>query len=261
MRDDPNLDADIERLLAVPEYADHPLHDALTRLYAQYHDQLSQVERITRISDRYQSVAQQQALTMTERYRKQLRRLEKLARISDRYQEMMRDLNLALQEASSHDPLTGLANRRLMVERLRAEAGRHERLGRPFTLVMADIDNFKQVNDSYGHDVGDEVLVRVAKALNGDLRDYDLCCRWGGEEFLLLLSEVDVEGAEASVRRMRDAVSQIRLGADGQGPGLTMSMGMAEHKPGDNYSRTINRADSALLEAKRTGRDRYLIAA
>ena len=177
------LDAWIDGLLADPQFHGHPLHQALARLRQQSLEQLVRLERIARISDGFQSMAREQNLSLSERYHKQLRRLEKVARISDRYQQMMRDLNLALKEASIRDPLTGLPNRRMLLERLREENERSQRHGQSYVLAMLDVDFFKQVNDTWGHDSGDRVLVEIARAMESELREYDLCGRWGGEEF------------------------------------------------------------------------------
>lgn len=128
------LDAWIDGLLADPQFHGHPLHQALARLRQQSLEQLVRLERIARISDGFQSMAREQNLSLSERYHKQLRRLEKVARISDRYQQMMRDLNLALKEASIRDPLTGLPNRRMLLERLREENERSQRHGQSYVL-------------------------------------------------------------------------------------------------------------------------------
>lgn len=106
IRDEEKLERTVERLLEDPAYVDHPLRAALSQLYVEFRDSLHQIERITRISDRYQTASQEEKMSLSERYRKQLRQLERLARISDRYQSMMRDLNEALKEASTKDALT-----------------------------------------------------------------------------------------------------------------------------------------------------------
>lgn len=177
MNSERELDLLIEELLADPQYFDHPLREALFLKHQQSLDQLARLERIARISDGFQSMARAQNSTLSERYHKQLRQLEKVARISDRYQNMMRDLNVALREASTHDPLTGIGNRRLLMERLREESERAQRSGKPYVLVILDIDHFKQVNDTWGHEVGDRVLVEIGCTMQAALRQYDLCGR------------------------------------------------------------------------------------
>lgn len=254
------LDLWVESLLSDPQHYGHPLREALARLQQQNLDQLSRLERIARISDGYQSLAREQNLSLSERYHRQLRQLEKVARISDRYQDMLRDLNLALREASLRDTLTGLANRRMLMERLREEEQRSQRGGQPFVLVMVDVDHFKQVNDTWGHDVGDQVLSRIASVLQESMRGYDLCGRWGGEEFLLLLPETSLSMAVPVIERLRRQLRELELCVAGERLAITASFGVAEQQPGEGYSQTLNRADTALLEAKHSGRDRCVIA-
>lgn len=260
MRDEHHLELMIETLLADPENEGNPLRCALQELYAEYLDLVRQIDRITRISDRYQSVSQEEKQNLSGRYRKQLRQLEKIARISDRYQSMMRDLNEALKEASTKDALTGIGNRRMLMESLKAETARAERLERPLTVVLADVDRFKSVNDAYGHEAGDKVLVRIADAIRSGVRDYDLCGRWGGEEFMVIMPEIGAGAGAGVVERMRQAIAGIEMMADDKPLQLSASFGIAERKPGERISDTINRADAALFEAKRNGRNRYEIA-
>ncbi|HBO4212885.1 TPA: biofilm formation regulator diguanylate cyclase SiaD [Pseudomonas aeruginosa] len=219
------------------------------------------LERIARISDGFQSMAREQNLSLSERYHKQLRRLEKVARISDRYQQMMRDLNLALKEASIRDPLTGLPNRRMLLERLREENERSQRHGQSYVLAMLDVDFFKQVNDTWGHDSGDRVLVEIARAMESELREYDLCGRWGGEEFLLLPPQTRLQDAGPVLERVRDSVRTLAVRVGTEALSVTASVGVTEHRIGETYSQTVNRADAALLDAKRSGRDKCVFAA
>lgn len=260
MRDDKHLELMIETLLADPEYESNPLRYALDELYTEFRSLLHQIDRITRISDHYQNVTRDEKLSLTERYQKQLRQLEKIARISDRYQSMMRDLNEALKEASTKDALTGIGNRRMLMESLKAETARAERLNRPLTVALADVDRFKAVNDVHGHEAGDKVLIQIANAIRDGVRDYDLCGRWGGEEFMVIMPEIGTADGAVVVERMRNAIANIDMKA-GEAPlNLSASFGIAERRPGESISDTINRADGALFEAKRQGRNRYAIA-
>ncbi|PJI48444.1 MAG: GGDEF domain-containing protein [Pseudomonas sp.] len=201
-------------------------------------------------------MARQQSSTLSERYHKQLRQLEKVARISDRYQDMMRDLNIALKEASTHDTLTGIANRRLLMERMREESERAQRHGESYVLAMLDVDRFKQVNDTWGHEVGDRVLVEIGRAMESALRQYDLCGRWGGEEFLLILPDTRLTDAAAIIERVRNDIRCLAVCVGTNALSVTASFGVAEHHPGESYSQTLSRADAALLDAKRSGRDK-----
>lgn len=254
------LDQLVESLLSDPAYFGHPLREALASLQQQNLEHLLRLERIARISDGYQALAREQSLSLSERYHRQLRQLEKVARISDGYQNMLRDLNQALREASLRDVLTGLANRRLLMERLREEELRSQRSGRPFVLAMVDVDHFKQINDSWGHEVGDHALTQIARVLQDSVRGCDLCGRWGGEEFLLLLTETALVEVNPLIERLRAAVRNLRVRHGEAELALTVSLGVAELRPGEGYSQVLNRADAALLVAKRSGRDRCVLA-
>lgn len=260
MSSESELDQLVESLLSDPAYYGHPLREALARLQQQNLDQLSRLERIARISDGYQSLAREQSLSLSERYHRQLRQLEKVARISDRYQDMLRDLNQALKAASQRDVLTGLANRRLLMERLREEELRSRRSGRGFVLAMIDVDHFKQINDTWGHEVGDQALSEIARVLQDNVRGCDLCGRWGGEEFLLVLPETGLAQARPLIERLRGALRSLPVMAGGERLTITASFGVAEHRASEGYSQVLNRADAALLEAKRSGRDRCVLA-
>jgi diguanylate cyclase (GGDEF)-like protein len=253
------FDAEVERLLADPANIGHPLHTALKEMLARSREQAVRIERIAQISDAYQTYARERELTLHERLDKHLHQLEKVARISDRYQHMMHDQNMSLREASTHDPLTGLANRRLAMERLKEEGERAKRHQHPLVIAMLDVDHFKRVNDDYGHEVGDQVLTDIAHTIDAQLRDYDLCGRWGGEEFLLLFPETNMADALAIVERVQKAVRELVVRVGDSSLPVTVSVGIAEWRDDERYSDTLNRADAALLGAKREGRDRCLV--
>lgn len=255
MRDDNHLETEIAQLLADAQYEGHPLRAALAELFQSYHNQLSQLERITTISDGFQSVLRTQNQSLAERYRKQIRQLQKIVRISDHYQKMLQDMNETLKVSSLQDPLTGLANRRSMMERLKAEAALSERNRQPCCLALIDIDHFKRINDQFGHDIGDIVLVDTARTLAAGLRPYDFCARWGGEEFMVLLPQAPGTDAVDIVNRLRLMVDALpHAGAPGKLQ-TTVSAGVAEHPPGTDIADTIKRADLALYEAKHAGRN------
>lgn len=256
---DSDEDALLERiaeLLAAPEYADHPLHEPLERLYLRFREQQHQLERLVAISDRYHSLALEAQQVAQQRYERALRRQRKLSRISDGYQAMMRESNQALQEASHHDPLTELPNRRLIGERLE----RFHRQKRQFSLAVLDLDHFKRINDRYGHDVGDRLLVAITTVLRDGLRAYDLCARWGGEEFLLLLADTHLDAACEIVERLRTRIAEVSIGVGEERLSITVSAGLSEYRAGEPYQTTLRRADQALLRAKRDGRNRCLTA-
>jgi diguanylate cyclase (GGDEF)-like protein len=158
------------------------------------------------------------------------------------------------------DGLTGLANRRAASDALHAEAARAERLETPLSVVLADLDGFKDVNDMHGHAVGDAVLRVFAEVLRETLRESDVAGRWGGEEFLLLLPGADEEGAAQLAERVRVALAARSVPGV---PGLrvTASFGVAEHAGATTTEQLVAAADSALYRAKRAGKDRVERAA
>ncbi len=260
MRGHNPLESQVLESLSDPENQGHPLHETLRQLWEAHHNLLNRIERIARVSDGYQSIVRDRELSLSARFDKQLRQLEKVARISDRYQTMMRDLNIALREASTHDALTGIANRRLLTERLREETERAKRYSRPLCIVMIDIDRFKIINDEHGHEIGDNVLMEVVRVMEAEIREHDLCGRWGGEEFLVLMPETATDSAVLVMERLREAVAKLRVRINDESLAVTVSLGMAQLRADENYSRTINRADVALLQAKRNGRNRCELA-
>ncbi|WP_416140082.1 biofilm regulation diguanylate cyclase SiaD [Halomonas sp. HK25] len=256
-RDEQALLERVATLLADPAHSEHPLAEPLEALVERYRSQQQQLERLISISDRYQQLALEARQVTQKRYENSLRRQQKLSRISDGYQAMMRERNRALHQDSTHDPLTQLANRRLIDERLR----QLEASGGHYTLALLDIDRFKTINDRHGHDVGDRLLVAIAGTMREVLRDSDLCGRWGGEEFILLLAQTRIDEARAIVERLRDRVSAVTITSCETQLSVTLSAGISEHRIGERHLATLQRADQALLEAKRSGRDRCLIAA
>jgi diguanylate cyclase (GGDEF)-like protein len=155
------------------------------------------------------------------------------------------------------DGLTGIANRRQCEDALTAEIARAERLGTTLTFVLADLDDFKAVNDAHGHAVGDDVLRTFAGVLRATVRDSDLAGRWGGEEFVLLLPGADGAGGAQLAERVREALSECSFeGGDGQQVRVTCSFGVAQHRPGAGERELFSAADRALYRAKSTGKDR-----
>src|SRR5918911_1540285 len=158
------------------------------------------------------------------------------------------------EEAAFTDHLTGLANRRRFERQLEREVSRTQRYGRPFCLLLLDIDNFKQVNDTYGHEAGDEVIRRLALTLQAGTRGIDLAARIGGEEFAVILPETDFEGGMEVAERLRLAIKAAEIPTAGQ---ITASFGVAEFPLSAQTGRELfTVADAAMYEAKRMGRDR-----
>jgi diguanylate cyclase (GGDEF)-like protein len=170
--------------------------------------------------------------------------------------------NLRLQETLRHqslrDPLTGLFNRRYLDDALARETARMKRRGEPLSVVIADLDHFKRFNDTHGHQGGDALLAEFGLLLASHARGEDIACRYGGEEFALILPGADVAVAEERANQIREAVKHLHIRLQGQPLGLvTLSAGVAGF-PGDGQSgaAVIGAADAALYRAKRNGRDR-----
>lgn len=166
-----------------------------------------------------------------------------------------------LNEVATRDGLTGLSNRRHMNTRLDTEVRRMVRSQRAFSLLILDIDCFKRINDHYGHQVGDQVLVAFGQHILSVFGDPDTACRWGGEEFLVLMPETTAAQAMAAVQRLQ-AASIIELPDidHGERSCVTFSGGLAQAVLGEPLAATIARADAVLYQAKRDGRNRVLTA-
>jgi len=166
-----------------------------------------------------------------------------------------------LQQESIRDPLTGLFNRRYMVETLHRELARARRAEEALAVIMADVDHFKRLNDSFGHDTGDEALRVVAAALQAGVRSEDVVCRYGGEEFVIILPGATLPMA---AQRARELCARLRTtpvpARDGQVPKVTMSAGVAATQGEVGPEALLRAADRALLHAKQTGRDRACVA-
>ena len=161
-----------------------------------------------------------------------------------------------LAKLAHTDPLTGLMNRRHFRLLADQEFSRAARTQHQLFMMMLDIDHFKKVNDTHGHDVGDQALVAVAEVLKNGIRNMDILARWGGEEFLVLLPETSMAGATLIAERIRQQVSQIKLPKIPEG--LTISIGLCEAKPGMELKAATSLADQALYQAKTDGRNRVV---
>ena len=169
----------------------------------------------------------------------------------------LREGRQELERLSVTDGLTKLFNRRLLMQRLAEEIGRSRRHKRAFTVLMADVDNFKRYNDAFGHLAGDEVLVRVATILRGSTREIDCAARYGGEEFVVVLPETSVQGAVEACQRVRGRLA----GELFEGDKITLSIGVAEFPThGESAEALLGSADAAMYDAKREGRDRVSTA-
>ena len=182
-------------------------------------------------------------------------RLDLERRVADRTREL-EEANRLLAEASRTDTLTGLPNRRGFLEVVDHELKRSARAGQPCSVLMIDLDHFKQINDRLGHAAGDAVLQRAASTLRAVLRDEDLVARWGGEEFIVVLPDTPGTAAVGVAEKVRRALAAAPFTHAGKTSGLTASFGVAEHRHGEPLELTVAAADRALYRAKEAGRDR-----
>ena len=163
-----------------------------------------------------------------------------------------------LKSLASTDQLTGLLNRHAVHTSLEQLVARYARHGHPFSLILGDLDKFKRVNDNYGHNVGDEVLIETAIRLQDHVRAGDIVCRWGGEELLVVLPDTELNSALAVAEKLRCAVGEAPIAAGGHNIEQTISFGATCYYNGEHIDATIMRADSALYLAKQGGRNRVV---
>ncbi|GEM_PF-878780 len=182
-------------------------------------------------------------------------RTEELAATNDKLEQAVRELdekNQALEVLTRTDRLTGLANRRRLEEALQTEVLRARRYGKPFSVILLDIDHFKDVNDKFGHQVGDSVLIAIAGLLTRTARETDVAGRYGGEEFLLVCPETELTVVAALAERLRTEFTTTDFPLVGR---VTSSFGVAEFTRGDSVKSLVERADQALYRAKNSGRN------
>lgn len=172
-----------------------------------------------------------------------------------------RDTQERLEKLARSDGLTGLANRRALFEELQGRIADARRNGRPLSLLLLDVDRFKSINDAVGHSGGDAALRAVADRLVAELREVDLCARFGGEEFVVLLPETTIEEAEQVAHRLRRSLAELRPLGD-SAPPLTASFGLTTWQADrEDASGLVARADALMYRAKREGGDRLAVDA
>lgn len=167
----------------------------------------------------------------------------------------LRQFNLKLEYIAQHDQLTGIYNRKRLDEALSQEIERFFRYGHSFSVIMIDIDHFKNVNDSYGHQVGDHVIMQIATVLNKQIRTTDTLGRWGGEEFMLICPEIRTGDTMQLAEKLRRAVEEKVFATVGH---QTASFGFATYRKEDKANDIVKRADDALYNAKERGRNQVV---
>lgn len=182
-------------------------------------------------------------------------------RIFDLNQQLL-ESHQQLKELASRDALTGILNRGTIMEFLKQQIQIADRKKLPMAVIMADVDSFKTINDTFGHPVGDSALQMVSRTIESSLRSYDRAGRFGGEEFLIILGDADTDTALQIAERVREAVATDILQHDGQALTISLSLGIAcrEAHGNETVDQLLIKADAALYKAKREGRNRVCLS-
>jgi len=225
----------------------------------------SDITSITELKKEYELLYNQ--------YGKMLRQTKKLVRMGDNTQKKLIEANELIHEKvhqliqaeeklkklSITDPLTGIYNRRGTYQWIEEQVKRQRRNNRPFTLFIMDIDFFKNINDTHGHQVGDKVLIEITQLMIASVREQDFLGRWGGEEFILILPETDLQGSVVLADKLRKTIEQKEFKIDGNDITITISLGGSCYSTGSIVDKCLEEADAALYRSKRNGRNRIEI--
>jgi diguanylate cyclase (GGDEF)-like protein/PAS domain S-box-containing protein len=185
-----------------------------------------------------------------------------------RAKESIEEINEGLKRAFEHeqiasrtDILTGIYNRRYFFEFMEYQFSMSKRYNQPLSIILFDVDNFKQINDTYGHLAGDDVLISVAQNVKQELRESDVFARFGGDEFIILVANNSVEAVRNLVERIRAKLEALTIMANGHEIKVTISAGIADLRPDiDSSTKLVNRTDQALYRAKQGGRNRVMFS-
>ena len=229
-------------------------------LFTPEYDILLAARRVANQQDMPAEVYRDTLLTLAEHYQRLVRESHRLISRSDRAEKELNRLNhqlhklaTELEYKATHDPLTNVYNRGAIIDRINQTLEQNQA-----GLIVLDIDNFKSINDNFGHPFGDEIISTVAKIIKKNIRGNDFVGRYGGEEFLIVLNSGLVNALPVA-EKMRLKI-QEHVSAS-QGPDnvrITVSVGVAEHAPGSPVNRTVANADSALYQAKTQGKNRVI---
>ena len=195
-----------------------------------------------------------------ELFKRATKQAEDSGREIERLKTQLVEMNRSLELASRIDSMTRLANRRDIMEKIEQEHSRAERHKRTFSIILVDIDDFKNINETYGIHVGDDVLVEMSCVLRECVRSEDVCSRWGGEEFLFLLPETGLEGALSVAQKINQTVEMTEFKVNKPGIRTTVSLGVCNYLPGQTVVDCLNRVEKALLQAKHGGRNQWAVA-
>lgn len=169
--------------------------------------------------------------------------------------KVLRELNHILEEQSIKDPLTNMYNRRYTIERIKEEMIKYERYNKTFSLIICDIDLFKNINDTYGHAVGDQVLVEVSYLFRTNLRKQDIIARWGGEEFLIILLDTEKEGSYTISKKLLEVINKYSFKSEIEFFNVTITIGISTYSGNETLETLLKNADDALYYGKEHGRN------
>jgi diguanylate cyclase (GGDEF)-like protein len=172
--------------------------------------------------------------------------------------EELEQKNKELDEMAHIDPLTQTYNRRSFDDTVLQKVEQHRQNQTPFHIALCDIDNFKTINDTYGHSFGDLVLASLSDTIKAELRDEDFLARWGGEEFIIILQESDKERCAIALERIRLKVEQLTLETETSTVGVTITIGVTEYNGSKNLKDVINDSDEALYIGKEKGKNQIV---
>jgi diguanylate cyclase len=214
-----------------------------------------QLVSIVRAMDEHKKSEEAREAKLTARYQDLLQKVAQMEKEADLVKHRIEEEQLKART----DPLTGLPNRYAYDRHILNELERWERYQTVFTLCVADLDLFKQVNDEYGHLAGDKVLRLMARILQQNLRNIDLVTRFGGEEFVIIMPSTDGPSAITAIEKVRKVIEESPFNFQSKPVRITMSFGVTEVQPGDTPETMFSRADKMLYQAKDTGRNRTLL--
>lgn len=241
----------------------------IASVYAQEYQFLEQSRQFLEIAGTSAEDLKNAFAGLVDEYGKLLRLISKITHVGDanqrklfqaydqieRQKEALSEAYTKMELLAHTDPLTQLSNRRDFLQKFQNELHRFERSQKPFSVIMADIDHFKQFNDRYGHDCGDFVLQRTAEILRDSLRKQDLICRWGGEEFILLLPDSSHNGALIVAENLRRRISEYSCDYKDFTVSITMTFGVCCYEYSLSIDGCIKKADQALYHGKQDGRN------
>ncbi len=195
---------------------------------------------------------------LIKRYEKNIDELREANLKLDDLADKLKEANLKLDNLANVDPLTGILNRRAVKEKMEDERTRFERTKEPYSVILGDLDHFIKINDNFGHDAGDYLLIQISKILKEKIRKPDFVSRWGGEAFLLFLPETDLNGAVNLAEKLRQSIESTHVIFNQHKFNVTMSLGVSVYKKGMTIDDCIQKADGLLCRAKEAGRNKVI---